>query len=200
MLGGARAGGEAIRLLIHDSGTLALRDSVFLGVEAPRMASRLRGLADARDGRHLIALTGDSVFRVDAREAEIVARTARARSDGLLRFSPLAVLEDPPRVFAGDPESFVPPSGELHAYDGEALADLGTVTVRRRSNTPVPAVDMAWGQGQERLYVVGGTNIGSFGGFTVEAEIAVVEPREMTLLEVHPIGGYGVRKVFALRR
>lgn len=203
VVGGPRSG-EALRLMIYGAGTLELRDSVL--VNEPLLPDvnlhRLRELVDVGDGRHVIARTADSLFRVDVRAAEIVARVPRARR---LTRGQGVVAGDPPRLFLSDRGvPGFPGSGELQVYDAVSLADRGRVDMSSEAidtytNTS-PARGMDVGRDGERLYVLAGTASGTFGAFFAEASISVVDPGAMTLVDTHPIGGFGARAVYVVGR
>lgn len=185
VVGGVRTP-EADRLMIYGRRSLDLRDSVFVGQTLDDLSSnltRLRGLASLGDGRHVVALTLDSLLKVDVRQARVVARRRRVRP-GVS--GEMAVTPEPPRIFLTDRGDFDHPgSGRLQAYGGEDLADLGTVDLRtdkfrERFGSPfrAPAMnDVAVGDGGDHLFVVAGTGI--VGGFGQRASLTVVDVAEM---------------------
>lgn len=185
VVGGVRTP-EADRLMIYDRRSLELRDSVFVGPTLDDLSSRLtrlRGLASQGDGRHVVALTLDSLLKVDVRKPRVVARRRRVRPGVSGK---MAVTSNPPRIFLTDRGVFDHPgSGRLQVYGGEDLADLGTVDLRTDkfremfgSAFRAPAMnDVAVGDGGDRLFVISGT--GLIGGFGQRASLTVVDVTEM---------------------
>ncbi len=203
VVGGPR-GPEAIRLLVYDAGTLAVRDSVPVA-EGDVDAVRLRRMISAGDGRHVFAVTHDSIFRVDAREGAVAARAriAHPYTRGTVP-PPVVAGRDPHRFYLADPGGAdFPGAGQLQVYDGRTLADLGTVDLRSDdvptlNGAPVArgvAVDDAGG----RLYVAAGTGKFWF-GFTAENTLSVVDVHAGALVETHDLDAWDVQDLLHIGR
>lgn len=188
VVGGARSE-RAARLMIYGFSDLELRDSVFVAAPLNRSFGFIfQGLVPARDGRHVYALTADSLLKVDVRAAEVVARTRRARSN--LDGPPMVVTTDPPRIFVGDRGSFdFPGSGELQVYDGDDLSPLETVDVVSSMN------DIAVNRKGDRLFVAAGTDF--LCGFCQQGSLSVVDGDAMTRIRKFDFERIGPQEVVA---
>lgn len=189
VVGGPRSA-AAVRLMIYrdEGGLPVLRDSMFLFEPPPLdddLSVRLGKVFSGRDGRHVYVRSADSLFKLDVREERIVRRAPRARRVP----GGVAVLRDPVRLVFTDFGFFESPgSGELQIYDGD-LADLGTLDIGRGAMRGI-----AVGPRGDRVFVTSGTPE-QFGGFVLEASVAVVDVRNDTVLRVLDVGGFGVGDV-----
>lgn len=198
VLGGVRKDGVA-RTMIYGLKDLSLRDSVSKGP--------VLGLGDdlrsARDGRHFFFLTGDSIFKADARRAEIVLRRSRARA-GVI--SEIGVTTNPVRLFLSDWGTATQAgSGELQVYDGN-LNDLGTVNLRFPLigqdgvvvvRTPAMRGGIAVNEEEDRLFVASGTSSIGLGGFTQPGAVSVVDVESLARVATHRVGGYSLNIIHA---